>query len=257
MLIDWFTVAAQAFNFLILVWLLKRFLYAPILAAIDAREKHINAELANADAKRREAEALGDVFRLKSDEFDTQRTALLSQAVDEAVKERQRMLDAARQEADSLRIRQQDQLKAEYSSLSEQIARSTQTEVFAIAKKTLMDLAGERLDARMVQVFMDRLNGIEIDVQPAADTPFLVRSANDLSAEQRLAIEEAIKHVFHPAANFVFVFVFDVVPDLVAGIELVVQGKKYAWSIADYLASLEKGVNELLRGKSAADSGSK
>jgi large-conductance mechanosensitive channel len=38
-LIDWFTVVAQVINFLILVWLLKHFLYQPILDAIDAREK--------------------------------------------------------------------------------------------------------------------------------------------------------------------------------------------------------------------------
>ena len=38
MLIDWFTVGAQALNFLILVWLMKRFLYQPILHAIDERE---------------------------------------------------------------------------------------------------------------------------------------------------------------------------------------------------------------------------
>ena len=45
MLIDWFTVSAQVVNFLILVWLLKRFLYRPILNAIDAREKRIAKEL--------------------------------------------------------------------------------------------------------------------------------------------------------------------------------------------------------------------
>jgi F-type H+-transporting ATPase subunit b len=52
MLIDWFTVAAQVVNFLILVWLMKRFLYKPILHAIDEREKRIATELANADNKR-------------------------------------------------------------------------------------------------------------------------------------------------------------------------------------------------------------
>jgi F-type H+-transporting ATPase subunit b len=51
MLIDWFTVVAQVLNFLILVWLLKRFLYRPILNAIDVREKRIAAEVA--DARRR------------------------------------------------------------------------------------------------------------------------------------------------------------------------------------------------------------
>ena len=55
MLIDWFTVGAQALNFVILVWLMRRFLYKPILDAIDAREKKIAAELADADAKKAEA----------------------------------------------------------------------------------------------------------------------------------------------------------------------------------------------------------
>jgi F-type H+-transporting ATPase subunit b len=56
MLIDWFTVGAQVLNFLILVWLMKRFLYKPILNAIDAREKRIAKELADADATRAEAQ---------------------------------------------------------------------------------------------------------------------------------------------------------------------------------------------------------
>jgi F-type H+-transporting ATPase subunit b len=52
MLIDWFTVAAQALNFFVLVWLMKRFLYKPILNAIAEREKKIASELANADKKK-------------------------------------------------------------------------------------------------------------------------------------------------------------------------------------------------------------
>ena len=55
MLIDWFTVGAQALNFVILVWLMKRFLYQPILDAIDAREQRIAAELADAAARKAEA----------------------------------------------------------------------------------------------------------------------------------------------------------------------------------------------------------
>jgi len=42
---------------------------------------------------------------------------------------------------------------------------------------------------------------------------------------------------------------FETAPDLVAGIELTTNGHKVAWSIADYLASLEKGVGELLKAK--------
>jgi F-type H+-transporting ATPase subunit b len=83
-LIDWFTVGAQALNFLILVWLMKRFLYKPVLAAIDVREKRIAKEIADADAKKADAQKEHDEFQHKNEEFDQQRAALLSKATDEA-----------------------------------------------------------------------------------------------------------------------------------------------------------------------------
>ena len=70
MIIDWFTVGAQTLNFLVLMWLLKRFLYKPILHAIDEREKRIATELANADKKKAEAQKERDEFRKKNEEFD-------------------------------------------------------------------------------------------------------------------------------------------------------------------------------------------
>jgi F-type H+-transporting ATPase subunit b len=95
MLIDWFTIVAQVINFLILVWLLKRYLYKPILNAIDEREKRIAKELADADAKKAEAKAERDGFQHKNEAFDQQRAALLGKATDEAKAERKRLLDQA------------------------------------------------------------------------------------------------------------------------------------------------------------------
>src|SRR5450432_4766439 len=102
MLIDWFTVGAQAINFIILVWLLKRFLYKPSLDAVDAREKRVAAELADADAKRAEAKKERDEFQRKNEEFDRQRAELLSKASAEAKAERERLLGEARRAADAL-----------------------------------------------------------------------------------------------------------------------------------------------------------
>ena len=62
MIIDWFTVGAQALNFLILVWLMKRFLYKPILHAIDERERRIAVALADANAKKTAAQKERDDF---------------------------------------------------------------------------------------------------------------------------------------------------------------------------------------------------
>ena len=79
MLFDWFTVGAQALNFLVLVWLMKRFLYKPILDAIDAREKRIALALLDAALKQTAAQKERDEFQKKNEDFDHQRNDLLSQ----------------------------------------------------------------------------------------------------------------------------------------------------------------------------------
>src|SRR5271154_4080925 len=133
MLIDWFTIAAQALNFLILVWLMKRFLYKPILNAIDKREKLIAKELADADAKKAEAQKERDEFQHKNEEFDQQRAALLTKATGEANAERQRLLDEARKAADAVSSKRQEALRSEEQNLHQAIRRRTLQEVFAIA----------------------------------------------------------------------------------------------------------------------------
>jgi F-type H+-transporting ATPase subunit b len=249
MLIDWFTIAAQALNFLILVWLLKRFLYKPILHAIDAREQRIAGDLADADAKKAEAEKERQNFKKKNEELDRQRAALLSQATEEAKAERQRLLDEARQAADVLRAERQDALKREQQSLSDEITRRTREEVFAIARKTLTDLAGTSLEERISEMFTRRLReigsqekaGLAEALKTASD-PVIARSAFELPSAQRAAIQHALNETFSAEIQVRF----ETAPDVISGIELTANGRKVAWSIADYLTSLENIVGELL-----------
>src|ERR1700677_917919 len=128
--IDWFTVVAQAINFLILVWLLKRFLYKPILHAIDEREKGIAGQLAEAEAKKAEAQKERDDFQHKNEAFDQERASLLKRAANEANAERQRLLDEARKDVESLRAKRQEALRSEQVNLRQEIIRRTQMEVF-------------------------------------------------------------------------------------------------------------------------------
>jgi F-type H+-transporting ATPase subunit b len=249
MLIDWFTVAAQVINFLILVWLLKRFLYKPILHAIDAREQRIALALADADATKATAQQERDEFQRKNAVFDQQRAARLSQATDEAHAERQRLLDEARQMAEALRAERQDALKREQQSLNVEIARRTREEVFAIARKVLTDLAGTSLEASMSEVFARRLRELNDALKEdfakaleASSNPVLVRSAFELPAEQRTVIQTAL----HDSVSVESQVRFETAPDVISGIELSVNGRKFAWSIADYLASLEKSIGDLL-----------
>ena len=202
--IDWFTVVAQAINFLILVWLLKRFLYKPILHAIDEREKGIATQLAEAEAKKAEAQKERDDFQHKNEAFDQERAALLKKATDEAKAERQRLLDEARKDADSLRAKRQDALRNEQRNLSQEIIRWTQKEVFAIARKTLADLATTSLEERMGEVFVqpparvDRRGQGAVGCRPQDLEPHRCACAARSICRRRssAAIESAVKETF-------------------------------------------------------------
>ena len=250
MLIDWFTVFAQVVNFLILVWLLKRFLYRPILDAIDAREKSIATQLATAESMGKEAQQARDEFHLKNEALAQQRTALMTQAMDDARHERQRLLDDARLAAEALSAKRLEALNTEIRQSRDAILRKTRDEVFAISRKALTDLAATTLEERMVAVFISRLHELDdarrkmlAQSLEAASASAIVRSAFDLSAAQRTAIQKALEENLNTRADVRF----ETAPDLISGIELNASGHTVAWSLSDYLASLENEMDQRLK----------
>jgi F-type H+-transporting ATPase subunit b len=249
MSVDWFTVGAQALNFLILVWLLKRFLYGPVLHAIDARDKQIATALANADAATVHAQQEHDTFQHRSEEFDQQSATRTRVARVEATAERQRLIDEAHQAADALTATRRNALRSDSQSLNQAIARRTQEEVFAIARKALTDLATSSLEERLSEVFTRRLREMNGPAKvrlgaalETASTPALIRSAFELPADQRAVLQNALNETFSADIHVQF----ETSPDVVCGIELSANGQKVGWSIAEYLVSLETAVDALL-----------
>ena len=84
MQLDGFTIVAQVVNFLILVALLKRFLYAPIIGAMQAREDHIAMRLDEAQEKISEAQRLAAVYDQRMQTLQQTQDAMLTQAQEEA-----------------------------------------------------------------------------------------------------------------------------------------------------------------------------
>ena len=266
MLIDWFTVGAQAINFLILVWLLKRFLYQPVLAAMDAREKKIATQIADAAALKSKAQTERADLQQRSEALNREREGLLRKATEEANAERQRLIESARQESQQLHSKLTQALAQERAELGHQLSVRTQAEVFAVARKTLADLAGASLEDRMIEVFIAHLRELPQEQKltlAAAETNLgervvtdtsgtvnradsirvaLVRSAFVLPAAGRASIETAV----HECLGAAVTTRFETSPEFVCGVELTMGGVKIAWSVADYLFSLSRSVAALV-----------
>lgn len=249
MLIDWFTVGAQLLNFIILVYLMKRFLYQPVLDAIATREAKIATELADAAATKVKAHEQQSEFEQKNQAFDEQRAALLSKATEAANTERERLLAKARKAAEVASAARAKTLQTDTQALHGEIVRQTQKQVFEIARRVLGDLADVSLEQRACAVFIQRLHAIDGEALAAlsaalkatsAQAPALLRSAFDLPAEQLDAIKAALDEIFGQA----IALKVERVPDVIGGIELSAQGQKLAWSIADYLTAVSATLNE-------------
>ena len=242
MLIDWFTVGAQVVNFLILMWLLKRFLYQPVLDAIDAREQRIAQQLQEAQEAKAAAALERAEFEYNNTHFEQQQATLLEQARAEAQITRRQLLEDARTEAAALRTQWQEALRKEQQTLKQSIITRTRQEVFAITRKTLADLADTGLETQMVAVFIQRLQALgEAEKAPlATDSTALIRSAFTLPEAQQAALTQAVQ----TALAIKTPLTFEVQPEQVSGIELVSGGFKLAWDIADYLDALEGSIIE-------------
>ena len=247
--IDWFTVGAQVLNFLVLVYLLKRFLYKPILNAIETREKLIAEKLAGAEAKMADASKEQDEYRKKNEEIDQLRASAMSAMEAETNTERLRLLDEARKAADAISARRQASTRVDAQNLNLAIGHRIQQEVIAVARHALKDMSTSSLEHGVGDIFIRHVREMDGDRKrllaealKTSTEPAILRSAFELSIGQRSAMQQALNESLSADIRISF----KVSPDLISGIEFVTNGQKISWNIADYLTSLESSVDQLL-----------
>jgi F-type H+-transporting ATPase subunit b len=243
MLIDWFTVAAQIVNFLVLVWLLKRFLYGRILRAIDARESKIVARVAEAEAK--EAQAAGQLalYQAKLSELDQQRESMLAQARLDAEQQHASMLEKAREEVSVLEAKWQEELGRNRQEFLLHLRGRAATEVLTMARRVIADLTSTELEQSAIQVFLKKIQSLEHVVWTRIGAgDLIVRSGLELPEDQRARIQDAVEERLGRPVKLHF----ESAPAMGVGLELRGNGWRVAWNSESYLQALEEDLNEAL-----------
>lgn len=246
MLIDWFTVAAQIFNFLILVALLKRFLYGPITRAMDAREAgiatHIKEARRQAEGAQQERRALEEKNRV----LEERRAALLEAARQEAAKEGQALLRQVREDVHHKRLVWEEALQRDQSAFQNQWRRLAGAQFLRLAREALRALSGVELEEQMLRVFLQRWRDLpENEWQDLAAAirrsglRITIGSSFEIPQESRAILEQAVQRRLGSLCTFHY----ETAAVLVCGIELTAGGLKVGWSLRDYLRDLEEDLN--------------
>lgn len=246
MLIDWFTVFAQILNFLILVALLKRFLYRPILNAMAEREAGIAARQEEARRHIEAAEREAELYREKTRELEAGRAEMMENARQEAEYRRRELLTEVREEVMNRRTAWYEALQQEKASFLHDLRLHAGAKFLQISRQALGELAGAELEQRILHVFLERLHQM-ID---SADKDFpgsLMRSGSRVAVTSSFEIPQdlrsLIEHTFRSHIAPECSFHYETSPVLLCGIELKTDGVRVAWSLQDYLGELEKELN--------------
>ncbi|MGR9052148.1 MAG: F0F1 ATP synthase subunit B family protein [Gammaproteobacteria bacterium] len=254
MLIDGFTVFAQLVNFLILIALLKRFLYRPILKTLNRREKQIAGQILEARNLKTEAERQCSEYREKNEQFERQRGAMIAQAQQDAEAERQTLIEGAKVEIAALRNDWLKALKTEQSLFKREIMRLARSEVLEITRKVMSDMASESLEQRICESFGQHLQSFSESEKKtfasavrAKSEPLTLTTAFALTAAQQQTLGLIVTKVFEIDVPI------DYLTDtkLICGIELCTGGYKLSWHVDDYLRALEQNLDRALATKTA------
>lgn len=247
MLINWFVVAAQIVNFLILVALLKRFLYGPIVKAMAAREEKIASQLAAAKQKREDAEQEEASLRQKIRNIDDQRQQMLTQAEGEAQAHKQKLFTQAREEVEQVRQKWAESVKWQKEAFLANLKQRLAQEVFAISRRALGELGNLEVEQRLLEVFLEHLRQLKPEERQAlqeslqeAGGELSVTTAFALSPETQEKITAEVQELFGPG----LAPRFSTSAELLAGIEILTSSRKIAWSLGNYLDSLEDDLSQ-------------
>jgi len=248
--IDWFVLLCQIFNFLLLMYLLKRFLYGRIIKAMDDREVKIAARFAEAEELKIKANEAAELYDKRNQLLSEKSEQMLNEATMAAEAKRKELMEKVRAEAELIKVRWQDMLASEQEAFFQDLRQRAAKQIYAAARKALTDLADANLEERIIDEFIRRIR--ELDKEKSAQirkaisgqgNKVVVQSAFDIADKTQGRIEQALKGQI----NNGFTIRYDTEPEIVSGIELRVNGHKIAWSLNEYLETLVENLSETLQ----------
>ncbi|KPK40220.1 MAG: hypothetical protein AMJ69_03130 [Gammaproteobacteria bacterium SG8_47] len=198
--LSWTTIALEAINFLILVWLLKRFLYRPVLNVIARRKADIDKQLTEAEQTQAQADELRERYESRLGDWEQEKSEArrdLQRELDEErskkVGEIQAALEAERQRSQVLEQRRGQEAVREAERTA--MAQSTQ-----FAARLLSRLSGPEVQARLITMLAEDLAGLPearreriAQIWQQGESNVRVVGAQPLTASEQQTLEPALE----------------------------------------------------------------
>lgn len=211
------TLFLQIANFLIMAYILTRFLFKPLKEMLDRRAARATGAMDDAEEARREAEALKLEYERKRDNIDAEFSALKNEArivIDET---RQQMLQEAYEEIEAMRARAREEIEQQRADAL-RLHRSRIGELMAtLVRRMMQDILNPQLHQAYLEAFLDQLRSVQLEGRIPTDSgePISVEliTATPLTQEKEKRIAVTLETVVSQPIDLTC----RVDPDLIAG----------------------------------------
>lgn len=160
---DWTTFLLEMVNFLILLWLLKRFFYRPVLNVIEARRAETARTMADAAAVRSDAQKLQGEYKERLAKLDQEGAAARTRLDEEIATGRTRRLEALSVEIAAERERRGALAERERGEAREALEREAMMIAARFAARLLDRVAGRELEAKLADLALTELDAQDAD----------------------------------------------------------------------------------------------
>lgn len=246
---SWTTFLAQIVNLFVLVWLMKRFLYGPIVAVIAKRQAYIENKVRQAEQAVQSADKQKSELQKQVDSWQRDKQERLDSFYAEMTALRQEQVNRIQSEGAALRQKMQDDLNRETQTKQLEIRDMMVQNFMALSRRVLSDLSGLAPMAQSIALFQKKVSalsktemtGIRKSLQKTGR--IIVETSDKLTHSEQESLTVFLTDVFGTAD-----IVFEQQPDLILGIEVVVGETVLEWNLKTYLDLFEGNLNTALAG---------
>ncbi len=247
MQLSWTTFILEIINFLVLVWILHRFLYRPVLNVIARRREAVEKNLADAQKTKEEAEEVRAQYEHRNADWQKERDAARAKLNTELEAERHKRLEELKATLEQEREKAKTADARRHEDAAREMERTALQQAGTFATRLLSLTAGPELETRLIDLAIDDLAALDEERRAALKGSWInepqevvATTVHPIPEEQRTRLEHALAE----GAGLAAPVRYDQDASLLAGLRLTVG----AWTLGANLADELAGFAEIARG---------
>lgn len=249
MQIKWFEIIAQVINFFILLFLLYKLFYKPVIKSMEDRQQRIRDIQNEADGKMKEADTLIETYKQKLAEWEENKEIQMAEAVKEAQEKKDALIQIYREEAEQKRKAFFNEVTEEEDRFLHEVREALGKSAVTIASEILITISKEALSKKIFESFMEKIQSLDQEILQeeigSAEDRIILLSAKPLIKSQKDQLEKVLSEKLNTFGEITY----EVDETLIQGFELNLRSLTVHTNIKHYLGEAEQNIQKILEKK--------